>query len=306
MISMTPEQDLLHERHEARMRKDYVIADQLRQELFDRYNISVEDHPNSESTLTKRDIPKILTTSSSEPKNPRTGRRGKQIRDRKRKSLTKERFRLFRNWVLDEFSHLDLHHAGILDVAGGRGKLALLFSIENDIPCTVVDPRVSAWSMHRRKQILAQASKIPPVAIEPPNPEWLAQVFPDLDKDRDPGVSRYLRSIQLNVHRCLFNAEYCTTENLAHVGLAVGLHPDEATEDIIDQCIEHHVPFAVMPCCVFPNLFPSRKIRSTGQAVRTLDQFIVYLQEKHAGIQLVTLSSLQGTPCNRILYYHPS
>lgn len=34
----------------------------------------------------------------------------------------------------------------------------------------------------------------------------------------------------------------------------IGLHPDQATEPIVDFALRHNKPFAVVPCCVFPNL----------------------------------------------------
>jgi hypothetical protein len=32
----------------------------------------------------------------------------------------------------------------------------------------------------------------------------------------------------------------------------IGMHPDQATEDIVDVAIQYQKPFAVVPCCVFP------------------------------------------------------
>ena len=42
--------------------------------------------------------------------------------------------------------------------------------------------------------------------------------------------------------------------------LVVGLHPDEATGAIVELALEHGKPFAVVPCCVFPQRFPDRMI----------------------------------------------
>ena len=36
----------------------------------------------------------------------------------------------------------------------------------------------------------------------------------------------------------------------------VGLHPDEATEAIVDCALANRKPFAVVPCCVFPRCPP--------------------------------------------------
>ena len=40
--------------------------------------------------------------------------------------------------------------------------------------------------------------------------------------------------------------------DLSAFDLVVGLHPDEATEHIVRAANQHHIPFAVVPCCVFP------------------------------------------------------
>ena len=40
----------------------------------------------------------------------------------------------------------------------------------------------------------------------------------------------------------------------------VALHPDEATDAVVDWAVRHRRPFAVVPCCVFSRLFPHRRI----------------------------------------------
>ena len=39
------------------------------------------------------------------------------------------------------------------------------------------------------------------------------------------------------------------------------MHPDQATGSIVEFAMENHKPFAVIPCCVFPRLFPNRFVR---------------------------------------------
>jgi hypothetical protein len=39
----------------------------------------------------------------------------------------------------------------------------------------------------------------------------------------------------------------------------VGLHSDHATEWIVDFALKFRIPFAVVPCCVCPTLFPERR-----------------------------------------------
>ena len=51
----------------------------------------------------------------------------------------------------------------------------------------------------------------------------------------------------------------------------VGLHPDAATEPLVDFALAHRIPFAVVPCCVHARAAPKRSLptpaASTGAAV---------------------------------------
>ena len=78
----------------------------------------------------------------------------------------------------------------------------------------------------------------------------------------------------------------------------VGMHPDQATEPIVDAAIELGKPFAVVPCCVFPELFPERRTKD-GDSVRTYVQFLDYLVAKHPDIKLAYLP-FKGR--NRVVY----
>ena len=58
--------------------------------------------------------------------------------------------------------------------------------------------------------------------------------------------------------------------------VVVGLHPDEATSPIVECARRHGKPFAVVPCCVYPKMFPERRTPD-GRAVRTYSQFLEHL-----------------------------
>ena len=68
------------------------------------------------------------------------------------------------------------------------------------------------------------------------------------------------------------------------VSLILGFHPDQATEACLDLALSgilgRKVPFAVVPCCVFPKEFPDRVIRDTGERVLKYDSFLKYLMQK--------------------------
>jgi len=41
-------------------------------------------------------------------------------------------------------------------------------------------------------------------------------------------------------------------KQLQSCSLVLGLHPDQATDSIVDFALQFNKPFAVVPCCVFP------------------------------------------------------
>ena len=41
----------------------------------------------------------------------------------------------------------------------------------------------------------------------------------------------------------------------------IGMHPDQATESIVDMALKYHKPFAVIPCCVFAYENPHRRLK---------------------------------------------
>lgn len=62
--------------------------------------------------------------------------------------------------------------------------------------------------------------------------------------------------------------------------IIIGMHPDQATEAIIDTSNRLGVPFALLPCCVMPSLFPWRRQKSSGDPVRSYQAFCQYLLDK--------------------------
>jgi len=66
---------------------------------------------------------------------------------------------------------------------------------------------------------------------------------------------------------------------LEEASIIIGMHPDQATEPIVTMALQHHKPFAVVPCCVFAHENPQRRLLGGGEVNTTLD-FIQYLIEK--------------------------
>jgi hypothetical protein len=76
------------------------------------------------------------------------------------------------------------------------------------------------------------------------------------------------------------------------------MHPDEATEAIVDGALNSRVPFAVVPCCVLPQYFPWRR-QASGVPVKKYGAFVEYLLAKDARIRRTQLP-FEGR--NTVLY----
>lgn len=61
--------------------------------------------------------------------------------------------------------------------------------------------------------------------------------------------------------------------------LLVGMHADASTEPIVQLAQKYNKSYAVVPCCVFPNLFKDRKVVIDGvcRDVRSYEEFVEYL-----------------------------
>lgn len=97
-------------------------------------------------------------------------------------------------------------------------------------------------------------------------------------------------------------ADEAKVQHMRHVSLLLGMHPDEATDVIVDVALAFNKPFAIVPCCVFADLFPHRRTPG-GDAVTTYDELVAYLVAKHPCIQ-TTFLPFDGR--NRVVYYQPS
>jgi hypothetical protein len=168
-----------------------------------------------------------------------------------------KRAELFKDWILATFGTEYLSSGCILDVAGGRGDLAFELGVLANLVCNVVDPR--------------------PTKLK----RWQTKVLKKTGKPLPAHYTEY------------FDADFFekTKLNPADIRLVIGMHPDEATEAIVDTALKQNLPFAVVPCCVFSALFPERKLKS-GLVPTNYPDFCTYLAEKHDSIQTTYLPYL--------------
>jgi len=80
----------------------------------------------------------------------------------------------------------------------------------------------------------------------------------------------------------------------------VGMHPDLATEPIVDFARAHRKPFAVVPCCVFAQAHQWRRLKATGAVPRSYDDFVAYLVEKDP--EHIRVAELAFGGRNKVVY----
>ncbi|KAI9225637.1 MAG: hypothetical protein DHS80DRAFT_25979 [Piptocephalis tieghemiana] len=198
-------------------------------------------------------------------------------KDKKRKS---GRALIFAQWIHQTFASSPNHSIErVLDVAGGKGLVGLELEGTFNLPSTLIDPR---------ERIL---------------PKWTLRALGDRGLNVhwkgwfvDPPSQELEELLQAS------SSSSSSSSSPPRTTLLVGLHPDQATEAIVDIGLRLGLPWAIVPCCVFPSLFPGRRSPVDGEEVTTTEQFIEYLMAKDAGIQHAYLP-FEGR--NRVLYWMP-
>ena len=66
---------------------------------------------------------------------------------------------------------------------------------------------------------------------------------------------------------------------LQDCSIVIGLHPDGATDAIVDFALHMGKPFAILPCCVYRKTFTHRRTPN-GEQVRDYDDLLSYLEAK--------------------------
>jgi hypothetical protein len=226
----------------------------------------------------------------------------------------------------------------VVDVAGGSGFVSLALA-KRGIVSTVVDPRESAGKLPHKfrkawRKVRSGAQTrhgacgsvtgnhpriISPPTLPPPIPfqthrSWFGLIPDGVDvHDRHPGLVRedashgpaWLSLLSSSPPRL----PVCDDSHDLIVGCSalVALHPDEATDAVVDAAVALRKPFCVVPCCVFSRLFPNRRVLDRpclrgnelgadedrvlggGRPVHTRDDLLEYLSEKHPSIRRATL-----------------
>ncbi|KAL7438925.1 hypothetical protein ACHAXM_006583 [Skeletonema potamos] len=83
--------------------------------------------------------------------------------------------------------------------------------------------------------------------------------------------------------------------------LIIGLHCDQAAGEIVDFASAQKIPWAVVPCCTYAEMFTGRKL-SDGTRVTSYDHLVQWLQEGDPRAKVATLD-MEGK--NKVVYTLP-
>lgn len=166
----------------------------------------------------------------------------------------------FANFLVEKFGLENIKKGFVLDIAGGKGLISYFLTIKYGIKCKIVDPRGATLPKSKMK---------------------------DLKK----------KKIVIEEIRKMFTLNTCN-ELIDGCSLIIGMHPDEATVDIVDVALSKKINFAVVPCCVFHNKFPDRKLKN-GKEVVEYPDIIQFILEKDDSLKTDFLN-IKGR--NKIIY----
>ena len=166
----------------------------------------------------------------------------------------------FANFLVDKFGLENIKKGFVLDIAGGKGLVSFFLTTIYGIKCKIIDPRGASLPKSRRKELKK-------------------------------------KKIQIEEDRKMFTLDTCE-ELIKGCSLIIGMHPDEATVDIVDVALAKKINFAVVPCCVFHNKFPDRKLKN-GKDVVEYPDIIQFILEKDNTLKTDFLN-IKGR--NKIIY----
>ncbi|KAF9438172.1 hypothetical protein BGZ76_009379 [Entomortierella beljakovae] len=210
---------------------------------------------------------------------------------------------IFCRWLVNKFGVEYLNSgSGVLDVAGGKGEISLFLTHMFGIRSTVVEPNVRRDKSYRRRNLMDIIKKQMDIEaggdgqyfrdFKPSAVKAADTIEPDTKLDYEQSEAERLKErrrqkkldeAQFEVPRIstLLDEHFAETHGSTLEGASaiIGMHPDQATEPIVDMALKHGKPFVVVPCCVFACDNPHRRLLNDGEVNTTLD-FIQYLTEK--------------------------
>ena len=295
--------------------------------LISKSKMAISDENNNKDSLPAA----IQSSANTTVKTKTNNRHG---------AKDKSRFSKFAQFILDEFGGYEvLRHptvqqsstASVLDVAGGAGGLAFELAIKRDIPTIVVDTKPLRWNSQQQRHIRFRQGCLDALESESDtllkNSQLARNLYERFDYQKEEQVVQYqtlldssfiLKNIDEEETACeTTNGNSVIESKLRNlllsndgygkrkVSVIVGCHPDQATDHIIDIGLALRIPWAIVPCCVFPSLFVERRIRANDggtRLVRSYEDLCDWISQKDPRIQQGILP-FRGR--NKVFYWHP-
>ena len=184
---------------------------------------------------------------------------------------------------------------GVLDIAGGGSNAGITFelSLRRGMESIVIDPRAVKLNKTQRNTLQFRKD----------NRERLQ---PGLEiSHQAAALTKRFREWKPSQLQVLFDEDFAASEIGNHLlrdcVAVVGMHPDEATDAIIQLAMRYDKPWMICPCCVFPRTF--KRILPDGQAVKTYDELCKYIRNISTNVQEATLD-FEGR--NKVFYWLPA
>ena len=182
-------------------------------------------------------------------------------------SLKIQRSQIFADWIVHTYGEeLLSQRTGVLDVAGGNGETCRHLTAQGIKNVTLLDPNPRTSGDHAYTII----------------PQPLNYDGSDLTSRNDE-IGNLIRN-------CSF---------------ICGLHPDQATEPIVSLALRLDVPFAILPCCVMPSLFPHRVQKKHCDPVRSYSAFCQYLLDMAPDGEVFLVDHLPFVGRNKVIFRLP-
>ncbi|CEG37188.1 Zinc finger, CCCH-type [Plasmopara halstedii] len=198
------------------------------------------------------------------------------------KTGKQQRAQVFVDWLVKIFGMKFLASGkGVLDIAGGRGSVSFELWNKRGLPCTLIEPRPMKLSKQQHNYLKLKHKQS-------------GGANASANETLVPQVAAFF-----NENSFLENME--NLQLIEQASLLLGMHPDQATDSILDVAIKFNKPFAVVPCCVFGQNFPDRRLVD-GSKVLSYEHLVEYLTAKHPDIEKAFLP-FDGK--NLVLYRRP-
>lgn len=234
---------------------------------------------------TKTEVEKADLYNLQSTKDEEKFQKGKKTTRKRHGSRNQHRHKSFVKWLVNTFD-LDkskvedeggkrITNRHILDVAGGKGEVSARLCMCHLQQVVMIDPRKADIVSCFETQVLP---KIPNkwqrrlIERQTENPSFVQDTISDRFRQIVTTFDDYSVSTSTELQDAVKQSK-----------LILGLHADGATEAIVNAALEYNKPFVVVPCCVFPNLFTSRRVENDDGVmvpVRSHEQFCRYLASK--------------------------